>query len=202
METETTALVPAAETALDRPAETAPQTIDLGLPLGINFGLDAYVGSPIEEIVGEYDAEWYLQGLKQFALAEATLKMAQFEVAAAQKAFENQYKPSLRKYVEERCRIAGGDSKTVKFDSGECSFRKIRGGLTITDAKLALAHAQAQGWTGVIKIVPATEELDTKGYRELAELELKDTGELIPGVENRPDREEFYAKPAVMEKKK
>jgi phage host-nuclease inhibitor protein Gam len=155
---------------------------------------------PSPEILNDAEAEEYLVRLAGFDAQRLSIEE---QMAAAMRPFEEQLGLVARRRAElvkaEGSFLAWASarldiqnqglarpSKTLKMANGSVSWKTVPGGLTMVDAKAAFVHAKEQGWAGVIR---TKEELDPTAYRELAQMEMETTGEMIPGIEMRPDRE-------------
>ena len=76
-----------------------------------------------------------------------------------------------------------GSGKSVRTFYGTAGFRTVPAGLDVGDLATALVKGPA-------RLVPAHVELDRKKALEM----FRQTGEIPPGYELRPEREEFYVK--------
>ena len=73
---------------------------------------------------------------------------------------------------------------------GTCSFRTVSEALTISDETIALTYAAEFAPEALV----TKTTLSGEAYRLLAEAKLKETGELLPGVQNVAAHESFSVK--------
>lgn len=98
--------------------------------------------------------------------------------------FKARFEPQLEAWAREHLQMTGGKSKTVKTLGGNLSFRTVPAALEIADTGSA---AETALLLGLVKPAP----VDLVAYRKAAQEALETRGELLPGVEIRPERESF-----------
>ena len=89
--------------------------------------------------------------------------------------------------LEEFARQKVADGKRRSYDTvyGTLAFRRVPSTLSVADQDAALAWAREHAPTAV------RETLALKEYAEQAKLALQETGEVLPGIEVKPERESF-----------
>lgn len=116
------------------------------------------------------------------AQAARLVKRAQ----ARRKGLEARFGDELKRYAAGR--IVGMRQRTLTLVTGDCSFRKVPGGIRVVDKDRTTAWADAHLPTAIA----------TKVVKSLIDAEIKEhvaaTGELPPGVEQVEDRETFVVK--------
>lgn len=138
-------------------------------------------------------AEWLLRELanieaeKNRISAQANAMIADLE--SSRKRLMQLYEQELTNYVQKRLETAGGKSKTVKFLQGTCQFRTVPGGLRLTNPDAAFKQAIDTGFENLFE---SKITLNSAAYREYAQARFEEDGEIVPGMEIKPDEERFY----------
>lgn len=139
-------------------------------------------------------ADWLLQ--KYAALdAEIVLITAQAQEAvkrlqADRQSLEHLYQGQLEAFIRQRVSEDKRGRKSLILPHGTCGFRTVPASVKIVDKAAALAYAQEHR-PSCIKTVY---DLDTSAYRDIAERVANHDGEVLPGVEVSPERENFHIK--------
>lgn len=140
-------------------------------------------------INSEDAANWYLRKLanieseKQRIQSQAAAIVAQLDSDRA--GLERMHEADLQEFVKNL--LAGGKRKSLTLLQGTCGFRTVPGGLRVSDANAAETYAKKREW--ICEIV--TLRFDAADYRKIAERELQETGEVLPGCDVVPERESF-----------
>lgn len=139
-------------------------------------------------VTDRQSAEWVL---RRIAARQAEIDLVKAQAAEMVRSlqsgldsFKGRFEPQLEAWAREQLQMTGGKSKTVKTLGGNLSFRTVPAALEITDAGSASEVAIT---LGLVKPAP----VDLVAYRKAAQEALDRTGELLPGVEIRPERESF-----------
>jgi len=156
------------------------------------------VGSMDQEYSGPEDrfvidtvekAEWALSKLGNWDAEEKRIK-AQAQamlnrIATDRDKFLSRFEADLEAFAKAQIEAAGGKRKSVDTLQGTLAFRKVPPQLAVVDREAALAYARQHAPTAVAEVLNATE------YRESALLALQQNGEVLPGMELKPERESF-----------
>ena len=140
------------------------------------------------EVTDTQSAAWVLRKIAA-RQAEIDLVKAQAQemikgLQSGLDSFRGRFEPQLEAWARQEIEKTGGRTKTVKTLGGSLSFRTVPAGLEITDTGSA---AEVAITLGLVKPAP----VDLVAYRKAAQESLERTGELLPGVEIRPERESF-----------
>ena len=143
------------------------------------------------EITDAGGANWYLKQLRNLENEKATVKAQAAEILKALDAdihrlefmFGQQFQIWVRAELDRR----GGRGKTLPLLQGTAAFRVVPQSLRVLNAREALEYGKQQGWD----VVKTVETLDAEGYRKEAAAALAETGEVLPGIEVVPERENF-----------
>jgi phage host-nuclease inhibitor protein Gam len=149
-------------------------------------------------IYNDDTANWYLGKLANLeaekhrvkAQSEKMLTEIERNIEHLQFLFGHQ----LEEYVRANLK---GKSKTLHLLQGSVQLRKVPRSISLTDRDLALLEAykiKEQGWSEELIPLKVVESLDTMKYRVLAEQILKNTGEILPGIEVVPEHESMSVK--------
>lgn len=125
--------------------------------------------------IGAWDAEH----ARVKAHSESILK----RITSEKESFLARFQVDLEEYTRQK--IEGGKRRSYETVYGTLAFRKVPSTLAISDPDAALAWARENAPTAV------RETLSIKEYSEQAKLALQQTGEVLPGVEVKPERESF-----------
>ena len=141
--------------------------------------------------------EWLLRKLGNI---EAEKKRVQAQAAAMVQQLDTDagnltrlFGDQLQAFVREELARRGGRRKSLTTLQGTCAFRLVPGGIRLTDPAAAFQHVKEQTG-GYSELITLVEKLNLDQYRALAEQALNETGELLPGMEDVPDREAFSVK--------
>jgi hypothetical protein len=144
---------------------------------------------PEFHIDSEDRANWLLRKLAQNT-AEAKRVKAQAEAMIGALKSENdrllfRFEKELREWAEAELLRRKSRIKTLRTLQGNLAFRTCPKALRIMDAQAATEKARELG------LIVTVEQLDAAGYRDAAERQLQETGELLPGVEVEEAKESF-----------
>lgn len=95
------------------------------------------------------------------------------------------YEAQLQAYVRARLEATGGRRKSLVLLQGTCAFRSVPPGLKLANQDAAERHAVIE------EMSCFAYKFNGAAYRELAEERLRETGELLPGMETLEARESF-----------
>jgi phage host-nuclease inhibitor protein Gam len=139
-------------------------------------------------------AEWLLRKMgnlhaeKARVAAQAAEIVRQIDADLADLSFL--YGAQLESYCRRKLAASGNRRRSVAFLQGTCAFRSVPAGLRVKDIAAALQFAQE----ALPSVVRTVQSLDSGAYREAAIERLKATGEVLPGVETTPERDNFTVK--------
>lgn len=137
-------------------------------------------------VVDEGSAAWVVDKLLSYDERLARLKeqfLAMVRALEADKArFERRFLPELEAWFDGQAKRG----KSLSLLTGTLSKRTVPAAPTVADEAEALAWAQ-EHLPAALKTVPATVKLDGAALRA----HVKETGEVVPGVEWREARETF-----------
>lgn len=125
--------------------------------------------------IGAWDAEH----ARVKAHADAILN----RIAGEKASFLARFQVELEEFA--RSKVADGKRRSYETVYGTLAFRKVPSTLAISDPDAALAWARENAPTAI------RETLSIKEYSEQAKLALQQTGEVLPGVEVKPERDSF-----------
>ena len=142
-------------------------------------------------------ADWLLRKLGNLAAeksritAQAAAIVAQLDTDTAR--LMHLYGAQLEAFAREELARRGNRRRSLTLLQGTCAFRSVPGGFRLADPAAALEHVQNEpsGYAGLIDLVP---RLRTDDYRAIAQRHYEETGELLPGTEDRADRETLTVK--------
>lgn len=142
-------------------------------------------------------ANWLVRKLanidaeKKRVQTQAAAIVAQLEAEDRQLRFL--FGEQLECFTRQELARRGGRRKSLVLLQGTCAFRSVPGGFRISDPAAALAYVQQETGecTTLIDLKPV---LKTEEFRALAEKEYRETGNLLPGTEDKPDAEQFSVK--------
>jgi len=142
-------------------------------------------------------AEWLLRKLGNIAAekariqAQAAAMVNQLESDTAN--LQHLYGKQLEAFTREELARRGNRRKSLTTLQGTCAFRTVPGGFCLIDPAAALEHVQSNfdSMDALVELQPC---LKTEEYRLLAERHFAQTGELLPGTEERSERENFSIK--------
>jgi phage host-nuclease inhibitor protein Gam len=135
----------------------------------------------------ESKVEWALRKIGAWD-AEAARVKAHSEsilnrIAGEKASFLARFQVELEEFARQK--VSDGKRRSYETVYGTLAFRKVPSTLAIADQDAALAWAREHAPTAV------RETLSVKEYSEHAKLALQETGEVLPGVEVKPERESF-----------
>lgn len=147
---------------------------------------------PEFHILTDSAADWYL---KQMACYDAEIALLRTQAEAAIKRVQsdkeglvNLYGAELEAYIGQKIVLDKRGRKSVILPHGTCQFRTVPASLKLADSTAAMEYACREL---AEEAVWQPARLSTIGYIEQAEKALKETGELLPGVERVEARESF-----------
>jgi len=160
--------------------------------MGFEEVLDAedYAATEGRFVIDSNDkAEWALCKLGNWDAEEKRIK-AQAQamlsrIATDRDKFLSRFEADLEAFARAQIEASGGKRRSHELLQGTLAFRKVPPQLSVVDREAALAYAKQHAPTAVAEVLNATE------YREGALLALQQNGEVLPGMELKPERESF-----------
>jgi phage host-nuclease inhibitor protein Gam len=125
--------------------------------------------------IGAWDAEY----ARVKAHSESILK----RIASEKESFLARFQVDLEEYTRQK--IEGGKRRSHETVYGTLAFRKVPPTLSVVDKDAALEWAREHDPTSI------QQTLNVKAYSDRAKLDLQQNGEILPGVELKPERESF-----------
>ena len=148
---------------------------------------------PEFHIDSEEAANWLLRRLatieseKQRVTMQAAQIVKQLEADA--EGLRYIYEAELIEWTRQELAKKGNRRKSLALLQGTAQFRTVPAGVKISDANAALAYAVSS----LPEAVGTRPTLDMEKYRKAAQNALQN-GELLPGIEQTPEREAFSVK--------
>ena len=149
---------------------------------------------PEFHIDSENAANWYLRKLanieseKQRVTMQAAQIVKQLEADA--EGLRYCFDGELEAWTRQELAKKGNRRKSLILLQGTLQFRTVPAGVKLADLASATHYATAV----LPDLVKTTPTLDTLKYRSVALTALAKTGELLPGIEQTPEREAFTVK--------
>ena len=142
-------------------------------------------------ITDEKSATWFLRKMRQLSEEKDAIKAATAqrisELEADEARLTHLYGEQLKTWAQSESTARRRATITLPL-AGMCvGFRKTPARIEVTDQSAAIAEATARGF---VKSSP-----DMSAYRVAAQKELETTGELLPGVEVKPEGTSFSWRP-------
>lgn len=138
-------------------------------------------------IDSEKSATWFLRKIRQLSEEKDAIKAATAqrlgELEADEARLTHLYGEQLLAWAQSESAARRRATITLPLAGMALAFRKTPARLEITDPSAAIAEATVRG---LVKTSP-----DMSAYREAATAALEATGELMPGVEVRPEGTSF-----------
>ncbi len=142
-------------------------------------------------ITDEKSATWLLRKLRILSEERDAIKAATgqrlAELEADEARLTHLYGEQLKTWAQSESAARRRQTITLPLAGMSVGFRKTPAGIAITDQSAAIAEATARGF---VKTSP-----DMSAYREAAQAELESTGELLPGIEVKPEGTSFAWRP-------
>lgn len=162
---------------------TAPAEFDQGeLPEG-------YEASGAFRVTSPDKAAWVVNKLlgydEQLARLDSQYQTMRRRLLAQRESFEGMFLQPLRQWAELNPPAKG---KTIHLLTGSLSFRRVKAGTKVVDAKAAVKWAEEHFPEAVCVTV------QKRPYVEALRAHFEDTGEIPPGVVFEEEREEFYVR--------
>ena len=138
-------------------------------------------------ICDEKSATWFLRKMRIISEERDAIKAATAqrlsELEADEARLTHLYGEQLKTWAQSESAARRRQTITLPLAGMSVGFRKTPAGITITDQSAAIAEATARGF---VKTSP-----DMSAYRVAAQEALEATGELLPGVEVKPEGTSF-----------
>ena len=141
--------------------------------------------------------EWYL---KKLATLESEKERVKRQAARRLKEIEEdveslrfQFQAQAEAWAKQELERRGSTRKTLTLLQGSIAFRRLPKRLVVTDRAAALEAATR--FTATLSHcvkVKTSVELDANAYKEAGWQTLETTGELLPGLEVKPEEEACY----------
>lgn len=135
----------------------------------------------------EDKVEWALRKLGSWDAEHARVKAHSESIlkriATERESFLNRFQADIEAFA--KAKVEGGKRRSYETVYGTLAFRKVPPTLSVVDKDAALAWAKEHDPTSVM------ETLNVKSYSERAKLDLQQNGEILPGMELKPERESF-----------
>lgn len=139
-------------------------------------------------------ANWFLRKRRQTEDEIATVKAQAAEMIRSLEADLNRlnarHEADFLAFAKEELARRNNGKKTLPLFQGTVAFRTVPSSLRVSGAPLAIEEAKARGWD----VVKTTETLDGEAYKREAAAVLRESGEVLPGIEVVPERESVTIK--------
>jgi phage host-nuclease inhibitor protein Gam len=150
---------------------------------------DAQEAREAFHIDSDQAAEWLLRRLANIAAEQARVQVQAAAIVAQLETDANRlrhlFEGELQEYCRQKLAAQGSRRRSCTFLQGTVSFRTVPPSVKVADPAAALIYAR----TAAPALVRSVVTLDTAGYRDQAAKHLRETGELLPGVDTTPEHE-------------
>jgi hypothetical protein len=151
---------------------------------------------PAFVIDSEQSAAWFLRKLRTITEEKDAIKAATTqrlaELDADEKSLTGRFWEQLQAWAQSESETRRRQTITLPLAGASVSFRKSAARVEITDQSKAIAEATERG---LVKTSP-----DLVAYRTAAQEWLDTSGELLPGIELKPESTSFSWKPIAAKK--